>query len=163
MGTAEETFQKAIKAMNGGKPLEAERLFKSVLKGHPNNIAALNLLTIVLVSMERHGEAEAFISKAVRLNQSSDVSYYNYGLISKRLGKSQQALEQFDKAIRLNAQVPETWNNRGTIFNDLKQYENAIHDFDQAISLASTYSDAFCNKGKSLCFLKRYDEASCGL
>jgi len=159
MGTVEKTFQKAIKAMNGGKPLEAVRLFKNVLEEQPNNIAALNLVTIVLMSMERHAEAEAFISKAITLNQSSDVSYYNYGLISKRLGKSQQALEQFDRAIRLNAKVPETWNNRGTVFNDLKQYENAILDFNQAISLASHYSDAFCNKGKSLGFLKRYDEA----
>ena len=72
------------------------------------------------------------------------LAYYNYGLISKRLGKSQQALEQFEGAIRLNAKVPETWNNRGTVFNDLKQYENAILDFNQAISLASHYSDAFC-------------------
>ena len=159
MGTLEEVFQKAIKAMNSGKPLEAERLFKSVLKELPNNIAALNLVTIVLVSMERHAEAEAFISKAIKLNQSSDVSYYNYGLISKRLGKSEQALEQFNKAIHLNAQAPETWNNRGTVFNDLKQYENAITDFNQAISLAPNYSEAFCNKGKSLGFLKRYDQA----
>jgi protein O-GlcNAc transferase len=159
MGTLEKTFQKAIKAMNGGKPFEAVRLFKNVLEEQPNNIAALNLVTIVLMSMERHAEAEAFISKAIMLNQNSDVSYYNYGLISKRLGKSQQALEQFDKAIRLNAKVPETWNNRGTVFNDLRQYENAILDFHQAISLAPNYSDAFCNKGKSLGFLKRYDEA----
>jgi protein O-GlcNAc transferase len=160
MGTAEAAFQKAIKAMNGGKPLEAERLFKNALKGQPNNIAALNLLTVILVGMERHAEAEAFISKAVRLNQSSDVSYYNYGLISKRLGKPQQALEQFNKAIRLNAKAPETWNNRGTVFNDLRQYEEAIRDFDQAIALAPNYSEALCNKGKSLGFLDRHDEAS---
>jgi protein O-GlcNAc transferase len=159
MGTVEEAFQKAVKAMNSGKPLEAERLFKNVLKRLPNNIAVLNLLTVVLVSMERHAEAEAFISKAIKLNQSSDVSYCNYGLISKRLGKPQQALEQFNRAIRLNAQAPETWNNRGTVFNDLKQYEDAIRDFNQAIALASNYPEALCNKGKSLGFLKRYDEA----
>jgi protein O-GlcNAc transferase len=159
MGTAAEAFQKAIKAMNSGKPLEAERHFKNVLKGQPNNIAALNLLTVVLVSTERHAEAEAFISKAVKLNQGSDVSYYNYGLISKALGKSRQALEHFSKAIRLNAQAPETWNNRGTVFNDLKQYEDAIGDFNQAIALAPNYSEAVCNKGKSLVSLERYDEA----
>src|SRR5260370_38318585 len=112
MGNVEETFQKAIKAMNSGKPLEAERLFKNVLKKLPDHTAALNLVTIVLVSMERYAEAEAFISKAIKLNQNSDASYYNYGLISKRLGKSQQTLAQFKKAICLNAQAPQTWNNR---------------------------------------------------
>jgi protein O-GlcNAc transferase len=159
MSAVEKQFQDAIKAMNSGKPLEAERLFKNILRTHSKNVAALNLLTVVLMSMERHAEAENFISKAVKLNQRSDVSYYNYGLISKKLGKPQQALEQFSNALRLNSKVPETWNNRGTAFNDLKQCETAISDFDQAILLAPNYSSAFCNKGKSLTELKRYDEA----
>ncbi|WP_291571499.1 tetratricopeptide repeat protein, partial [Bradyrhizobium sp.] len=128
----EQTFQEAVKAMNSGRPVDAERLFKKLLKRLPDNISVLNLLTVVLVSMDRHAEAEPLISKAIKLNQSSDVSYYNYGLISKRLGKFQQALEQFNNAIRLNAKAPETWNDRGAVLNDLKQYENAISDFDRA-------------------------------
>jgi protein O-GlcNAc transferase len=159
MGSVEETFQKAIKAINSGRPLEAERLFKDVLKYQPKNIAALNLLTVALMSLERYEEAEKFISRAVELNQSSDVSYYNYGLISKALNKPQQALTQFDNALGLKTNVPETWNNRGTVFNDLKQYEKAISDLDRAISLAPKYSEAFYNKGKSLSQLERYDDA----
>jgi protein O-GlcNAc transferase len=159
MSAVEKQFQNALKAMNGGKSLEAQQLFKNILSTQPNNVAALNLLTIVLMSMERHAEAETFISKAVALNDRSDVSYYNYGLISKKLGKLQQALQQFSLALRINSKVPETWNNRGTVFNDLKQHKNAISDFDQALLLAPDYSDALCNKGKSLSELKRYDEA----
>jgi len=159
MSNVEKQFQGAIKAMNGGEPREAERLFKNILRTQPTNVAALNLLTVVLMSMERHAEAETFISKAVQLNVRSDVSYYNYGLISKKLGKSRQALEQFSIALGINSKVPETWNNRGTTFNDLEQHENAISDFDRALSLAPDYSEAFYNKGKSLSELKRYDEA----
>ncbi len=159
MSTVEKTFQDAVTAMNSGRPVDAERLFKKLLKRVPDNVAVLNLLTVVLVSMDRHAEAEPLISKAIRLNQSSHVSYYNYGLISKQLGKFQQALEQFNNAIRLNAKAPEAWNERGAVLNDLGQFENAIGDFDQAISLAPNFSSAFYNKGKSLGFLKRYDEA----
>ena len=159
MGIVEESFHKALNEMNRGNPLEAERLFKTVLKAQPDNFAAFNLLTVVLMSVGRYAEAEKFISKAVELNQSSDVSYYNYGLILKNLNKPQQSLIQFNNALRLNALVPETWNNRGTIFNDLGQYENAIQDFDRAVSLAPNYPAAFCNKGKSLSKLRRYDGA----
>ena len=134
MSTVEKTFQDAVTAMNSGRPVDAERLFKKLLKRVPDNVAVLNLLTVVLVSMDRHAEAEPLISKAIRLNQSSHVSYYNYGLISKKLGKLQQALEQFNNAIRLNAKAPEAWNERGAVLGDLGQYENAISDFDQAIS-----------------------------
>src|SRR5262249_39342875 len=155
----EKTFQEAVAALNSGSMLVAEQLLRNVLENQPNHVAALNLLTIVLMSMERFAEAEQSIGKAVRLNQSSDASYYNYGLILKRLNKPNQALEQFDNALRLNAKVPESWNNRGTIFNDLQQYEHAISDFDRAILLNPNYSQAFYNRGKSLFELKRFDEA----
>ena len=112
MTHTERTFQKAIAALNSRNMFDAEQLLRKVLENQPDHVAALNLLTIVLMSMERFLEAEEFIAKAVRLNQSSDVSYYNYGLILKRLNKPKQALERFDSALRLNARIPETWNNR---------------------------------------------------
>jgi predicted O-linked N-acetylglucosamine transferase (SPINDLY family) len=155
----EQTFQAALTALNERRIYDAERLFRAVIRDKPKHIAALNLLTVLLMSMERFAEAEEFIEKAVKLNQNSDVSFYNYGTILKRLGKATRAKLQFDKAIQLNPNVYETWNNRGTVFNDLKQYDLAVSDFDKAISLNPNYCDAFCNKGKSLFELKRYDDA----
>ena len=111
------------------------------------------------MSLNRFPEAEPLIAKAVKLNQSSDVSFYNYGLISKQLNKPKQALEQFSQAIELNPKIAETWNNRGTVYNELAQYEAAISDFDQAISLNANYGEAYANKGKSLSALKRHDLA----
>jgi predicted O-linked N-acetylglucosamine transferase (SPINDLY family) len=159
MDLMEQTFQAALTALNERRIYDAERLFRAVIRDKPKHIAALNLLTVLLMSMERFAEAEEFIEKAVKLNQNSDVSFYNYGTILKRLGKATRAKLQFDKAIQLNPNVYETWNNRGTVFNDLKQYDLAVSDFDKAISLNPNYCDAFCNKGKSLFELKRYDDA----
>jgi protein O-GlcNAc transferase len=159
MSSAEKTFQEAFGAFNLQKNGDAERLFRKFLKIHPSHVGALNLLTVVLLRMERFAEAEAFIARAVKLNQGSDVSFYNYGIILKALHRPQRALEQFSHALRLNSNAPETWNNRGTIYNDLEQYEKAVADFDEAILLSPNYADAFANKGKSLVELKRYDEA----
>jgi protein O-GlcNAc transferase len=159
MNPSDKIFQEALAAFNIGNISDAERLFKTALKVQPRNVKVMNLLTVVLMRMERFAEAEGFIAKAVKLNPNSDVSFYNYGLILKRLNKPKLALKQFDNALRLNAKVHETWNNRGTVFNDLEQYERAISDFDQAILLNPKYSDAICNKAKSLSKLKRYDDA----
>src|SRR5262245_48957917 len=159
MDLMEQTFQAALTALNERRIYDAERLFRAVIQDKPKNVAALNLLTVLLMGMERFAEAEEFIEKAVKLNQNSDVSFYNYGTILKRLGKATRAKLQFDKALQLNPNVYETWNNRGTVFNDLKQYDQAVSDFDKAISLNPNYFDAFCNKGKSLFELKRYDDA----
>jgi len=159
MSAPETLFQKAVSALNQRDVAEAERLFKKVLQSGPNHVAALNLLTVLLMSTGRFAEAEPVIAKAISLSPESDAAYYNFGLILKRLNKPTQALQQFNKALSLNSTVPETWNNRGTVFNDLRQYREAIVDFDRAISLKPSYSEAYVNKGKSLAGLKRYGDA----
>jgi protein O-GlcNAc transferase len=159
MNAPDEIFRSALSALDGRNISEAERLFKELLNSQPNHIGALNLLTIVLMTGERFAEAEGYIEKALALNQSSDVSFYNYGIILKRLNRPKQALVQFNAALGLNSNASETWNNRGTVFNDLEQHEKAIADFDKAIVINPRYADAYANKGKSLAQLKHYEEA----
>ena len=87
MSSAEKTFQDAFGAFNLQKYEDADRLFRKFLKSHPSHVGALNLLTIVLIRMARFAEAEPFIARAVKLDQSSDVSFYNYGIILRTLNK----------------------------------------------------------------------------
>jgi tetratricopeptide (TPR) repeat protein len=159
MGPADKTFQDALVALNGRNLPEAERLFRAGLNQQPGNVRALNLLTVILMSMGRFAEAEPFVARAVGIDQTSDVSYYNYGVILGRLDRPEQAIEQFGHALRLNPATLETWNNRGTAFNKLRLYERAIADFDRAIALDRNYFAALYNKGKSLAGLERYQEA----
>lgn len=159
MTSDEELYRHAITSLNIGNFTDSERSFKALLKRQPKHVGALNLLTIILMRTERYGEAEDFIRTATRINQGSDVSFYNYGLVLKALGRPREALEKFNLALGLKPDVSETWNNRGTVFNELKEYQNAIVDFDKAIALNHGYAEAYANKGKSLHELKRYDEA----
>jgi tetratricopeptide (TPR) repeat protein len=159
MNNTRKIFDEALSALNNRDLSRAEERFRRVLRSDDAHIPALNLLTVILMSLGRFSEAEPFIAKAVKLSPRSDVSFYNYGLISKKLNKPREALEQFSKALELNPNVAETWNNRGTVRNDLKEYESAISDFDSAIELNQNYAEAYANKGKSLTRLRRYDEA----
>jgi predicted TPR repeat methyltransferase len=159
MKNVSRDFNYALSVLNKGDLKQAEKFLRRVVRVDQSHVPAHNLLTVVLMSMERFAEAEPFIVRAIMLNQSSYVSFYNYGLIAKRLNKPEKALEQFSNALNLNPNVSETWNNRGTVFNDLKKYDLAISDFDRAIALNRNYAEAYVNKGKSLTLLKRYDEA----
>lgn len=152
-------FNEALSALNARDLRKAEEGFRRVIKSEPSHVPALNLLTIALMNTNRFAEAEPFIARAVKLNQGSDVSFYNYGLIAKQLNKSALAHEQFTRALRLNPNVRESWNNRGAVCNDLGQYEAAISDFDRSIALDRNYPDPHANKGKSLLELGRHQEA----
>jgi protein O-GlcNAc transferase len=155
----QQRFNDALSALNDRNLQKAEKGFRRVVELDRSHVPALNLLTVVLMSLGRFREAEPFISRAVNLNQNSDVSFYNYGLIAKQLNKPQLAYEQFTKALRINPNVHETWNNRGAVCNDLNNYELAVSDFNKAIELNQSYAEGYANKGKSLALLKRYDEA----
>src|SRR5262249_48851234 len=150
-----QIFNDALSALTNRNVQKAEEEFRRVVELEPWHFPALNLLAVVLMSAGRFREAEPFIARAVDLNQNSDVSFYNYGLIAKQLNKPQLAYEQFTKALRLNPDVPETWNNRGAVCNDLEKYETALADFGKAIELNQNYVEAYANKAKSLWLLKR--------
>ncbi len=145
--------------MQAGQPDAAERLFKQVLQLQPRHLGALNLLGVLLTSLQRFDEAERYTLYALRENAASDATLYNYGLILKALKRPAEALERFGQALRLNPTIPETWNNRGTVLNELRRYTEAIDDFDKALGLNPLYAEAYSNKGKALLGLKRLGEA----
>jgi predicted O-linked N-acetylglucosamine transferase (SPINDLY family) len=159
MRSTEKLFQDGVAYLNLGRLTDAEQAFRTTLETAPTHVGALNLLTIVLMSMQRYEEAETFVKVAINVNQRSDVTFYNYGLILKALNRPREAMQQFDKALALNGAVADTWNNRGTVLNDLKEYDRAISDFDRSIFLDPHHAAAFCNKGKSLSELRCHDQA----
>jgi protein O-GlcNAc transferase len=75
MRTNEKLFQDAVACVNTGRFSDAERAFKTILRSEPAHVGALNLLTIVLLSMRRYDEAEDFARAAINVNQNSDVTF----------------------------------------------------------------------------------------
>ena len=159
MASAADLFKNAIASFQQGRPDDAERMLKQLLRKEPRHLAALNILAIVLTTQKRYGEAEPLLASALRINSTSDATFYNYGIVLKALGRPEEALERFTQAIALNPRNAETWNNRGAVLNDLKDHRGAIENLDKAISLNPSDPAAFINKGKSLAELKRHDEA----
>ncbi|WP_441230887.1 O-linked N-acetylglucosamine transferase family protein [Tardiphaga sp. 215_C5_N2_1] len=159
MASPAELFQSAFAAFQQGRLQEAERGFSKFLRKDPKHFPALNILAIVLVALKRHAEAEPYLKAALRINATSDATFYNYGLVLKALNRPDEALQRFTEALALNPGNAETLNNRGTVLNDLRDYPAALADFDRALVLHPRYAAAFFNKSKSLAELKRYDEA----
>ncbi len=81
MNKVAKFFKNGLAALNRQDLRNAELHFRQVIKLDNSNVPALNLLVVVLMSMQKFSHAEQFISKVVSLDQGSDVSFYNYGLI----------------------------------------------------------------------------------
>jgi len=155
----QEVFQRALSVAQRGDTEAATGLFRRVLQLQPSHVGALNLLCLLLIRLGRLEEAESCALRALEQDASSDVTYYNYGIILKAQKRPGEALERFSQALKINPSVAETWNNRGTVFKDLKRYREAIADFDRAIVINSNYTEAFLNKGNALTDLKEYAQS----
>jgi predicted O-linked N-acetylglucosamine transferase (SPINDLY family) len=156
---ADETFQRAVAAMQSGELATAKHLFGTVLGEQPGHVGSLNLLGVTLMRLGEYADAENYLRRALRANAKSDATLYNLGLVLKAVDRPAEALEAFNHALAINRTVAETWNNRGTVLNGLGRCAEAIADFDQAIRINSRYAEAYYNKGKSLTVLKRIGEA----
>jgi predicted O-linked N-acetylglucosamine transferase (SPINDLY family) len=159
MAAPADLFKRAVQSFQQGKLDDAERYFRQLLRKEPRHLPSLNILAIVLTTLKKYREAEGFLLAALKINSSSDATFYNYGIVLKALGRPDEALQRFTQALALNAGNADSWNNRGTVRNDLGDFRAAIADFDQAIALNPNSAAAFFNKSKPLAKLKRYEEA----
>lgn len=151
-------FNNAIAAFQAGRLDEAERHFKKLLAREPRNLAALNILGVLLASQHKYAQAEPYLREALRINAGSDATLYNYGTVLKGLGRSHDALDSFSKALAINPGAADTWNNRGIVYNGLERYAEAMADFDRALALTAN-PGIYCNKARSLHGLNRPQEA----
>ena len=152
-------FKEAVLALEAGDLVKAERALKLFLKIQDGHFGALNLLTLALMRMGRHQEAEATILRALRVNKRDERAWTSYAIVLRSLGRYDEAVGAFDKAIKLNPRDIRAWNNRGSLLKDLGRHERAIPDFDRAIALDSAYFAAYYNKAGSLAAMRRLQPA----
>ncbi len=85
--------------------------------------------------------------------------YSDRGVALWRLGRSDEALKDFNRSIELSNASAATYNNRANVLIDLGKYDQAIADLDRAISLAPAYGAAYNNRGNANFQLGRNQEA----
>ena len=61
-------------------------------------------------------------------------AYYNSGIILKKLGNIELALENYQKAIKLKPDYAEAYYNCGIIYKELKQFDKAIENYEKQLN-----------------------------
>lgn len=87
------------------------------------------------------------------------IDYNNRGFTYSKLGRENEALEDFTRAIELGANLVEVYVNRGGTYSNLQQYDKALEDFTQAIKIDSTFIGIYLNRAHTYTKLQEYDKA----
>jgi tetratricopeptide (TPR) repeat protein len=98
-------------------------------------------------------------SHANQVTQNNWLAHNNRGTAYNRIGRYQEALEDFSQAIRIKPDYDEALNNLGAAYGNLGRYQQAIEAFRQAIKIKPNYTDAHYNLGNAYSKLSRRQDA----
>ncbi|NTU96706.1 MAG: tetratricopeptide repeat protein [Chlorobiaceae bacterium] len=152
-------LQSALILHQQGKLLQAEALYKAVLRLQPANFDAIFLLATAAAQQKKYDEALILFERAHKLNSRHPETLNNRGNVLKELKRYEEALASYDLSLSVRPGNAETYTNRGVALQELKRYEEALASYDRAVLLNPRNAVIYNNKGVVLQNLKRYEEA----
>jgi tetratricopeptide (TPR) repeat protein len=152
-------LQKAIALHQRGQLVEAEQIYRNILRASSDHGDAIHLLGVVLLQRGQPVEAEKLIARAVGINPNNPDVLNNHGSALLYLKRFEEALASFDRAITLAPDRAQAFYNRGNALKKMSRFEETLTSYDRAIALKPNYAEAFNNRGNVLKELKRFEEA----
>ncbi|MBK5969458.1 MULTISPECIES: tetratricopeptide repeat protein [Thiorhodovibrio] len=154
-----ERYQQALQAHQSGDLQTAEAGYRQLIAQNPAHAEALHRLGLVLYQRGDPAGAEAFIRRAIRINDQVPAYHCHHGVMLKALLRLKEALQAYDRALALKLDYAEAHSNRGNALRNLGRLEEALQAYDQALALKPDYAEAHSNRGNALYDLGRLEEA----
>jgi tetratricopeptide (TPR) repeat protein len=115
-----------------------------------------------LIKAEKSEEAIAEFDKAIKLDSTMAVAYYQRGIAYGNLGQDEKALADFKKALELEpnpADHGELYLNLGLSYAKTGDQEKAIEFWTKAIKAGQNSAQIYLDRGKAYFNLKKYQES----
>lgn len=134
---AEKDYVEALRAMQGNKYDEAERLLKAMTEQYPKLAGPYANLGIVYANTKREKAAEQAFKKAIEVNPSLPQVYDQLGYFYRQSGRFQEARDAYAKAVELAPEYANAYFNLG-VLNDLYLMDNeaALKAYTKYLELA---------------------------
>jgi len=132
----EEEIRIAQKNHKSGKPQEAEKTYRSILKRDPNHVEAARLLAGLAAENKQYRDAEVFLRHAA--SNAPD-----YGRIWIDLTNVLRECEKFDEAMECALKVRELAPDKAephmliaSVAASMNRHEDAIHHYEKALKIS---------------------------
>jgi predicted TPR repeat methyltransferase len=152
-------IDKAIALHRAGHLDKAKRLYASVLKADPTNVAALHFLGVLHHQRGQSERGVASIEQAIRLAPEYADAHNNLGNVLKEMGRLEPAFRAYRRVVELMPTHADAWNNLGVVLRGQSMYDEADQAYRQAIAANPAHVAAWQNRGNLLARLRRFDEA----
>jgi tetratricopeptide (TPR) repeat protein len=122
----------------------------SLLRPEPSTAGELFDEALALYDDELYAEAQAAYRKAIELDPTDPVLYFNLAIVHQRQDELQESASAYLEATQRDPQYAEAWNGLGCVLSALERPQEAVVAFRRAVQLVSTYGDAHFNLASEL-------------
>lgn len=138
---------------------DAEALLKQALKVDPEFEPALRLLTELLLSQQKGGEAIPFYEKLLDLKPTDQVALNNIALCYAANGQTEKSLEIFSKCVELFPNEPTAHSNLALQYKNMGREAEALIAYRKGIDALPYNAEIRFNFGVFLAERQLFDAA----
>ena len=158
--TIRQELQEGIKAFKNKDLVQAEKIFKRILKNNENEPNALHLLGCVYKEKNELQIAASLIQSSIQQDDRSPIPFLNLGKIYAMSGNMQYAAKAFQESLKRNQTNGEAWYCLANTLRQIGQAKEAINAYTQAIKQDPKHVNAANNLGALLHEQKETAKAS---
>ena len=114
---------------------EAESLYKTVLRAHPEDHEALKGLSITYLGMGDDKNAQSLLQRALSLYPEDAEMLKELGILHARQQQYSEAIATLEKAIKLSPEMVDGYITLGDVYYWHGQYQNALDAYKHALIL----------------------------
>lgn len=142
-----------------GRPSEAVRRAKQVLKRAETNIDVMKTIAMAYMTMKRYDAARFVIVQIREIKADDPDSMDMMGHILVNTGKKRVAIAMFADTVKAAPGMYDAWVNLGLLNMDAGDYDDAEKQFRTAIKLMPGRVDAYIDLGTVLTKVVRFADA----
>ena len=158
--TLEEAVSIAILLQKNEQLVEAQELYRRVLRMAPNHPQALHYSGVLAHQQGRNDDAVMLIEKSLEFQPAQADYHNNLGIVLQSSGKLERAIQAYQQAIAIDPGHANAYSNLGVLLRATGKASEAEAAYRRAIQLDSDHIDAYTNLGILLNGLKRTEEAA---
>jgi Flp pilus assembly protein TadD len=150
MASIATRFAQAVQHHEAGRLVEAEALYRGILREAPRQVQVLHLLGVLAHQLGRPHEAIELIGQALTLHGPQPLFHSNLSAAYLAAGLLGEAEAQARAAVQLKPDLADAQNNLGVALRRQGKLEGAELAFREAVRLEPGHVDARTNLGATL-------------
>jgi protein O-GlcNAc transferase len=137
----------AAQLLQSGRPVEAETIYREILRSEPDRPEALHGLGVVMHGSGNRTEALSLIDRAIAVDPNSAAFLYNRARILEDLAQTDAAIAALERAVELKPDFLLALYHLGRNCLKRQRIDDAVSAFGQCVRLKNDLAEGWMSLG----------------